>query len=99
MLIEMDCLNVVETCNSTEFDQGTCGNLLSELKSILAKDRCLGISHVRRTRNSIAHELDHFSQGVESLCVWKGFCISNSLGTNKFYKQLKNTQKLSWRTP
>ena len=59
-----------KTLNSEEMSLSTYGHILGSAKSMLVASNCVSFSHVRRSGNSVAHNLSKHARHVRGFSVW-----------------------------
>ncbi|XP_075669737.1 uncharacterized protein LOC142639445 [Castanea sativa] len=69
-ILEGDSANIITAQSSNETSLSTYGHILSSAKATLGADSCVSFSHVRRSGNSIAHNLAKHARYVRGLLVW-----------------------------
>ena len=69
-ILEGDLANVINTLNLEEMSLFTYGHILSSVKSMLVASSCVSFSHVRRSGNSVAHNLAKHARHVRGFSVW-----------------------------
>ena len=56
---------VINTLRSTEASLSTYGHLLESAKSALVTNKCITVSHIRRSGNKVVHNLTKYAKHVK----------------------------------
>ncbi|CAL2249606.1 unnamed protein product [Prunus armeniaca] len=70
MIIESDCLEVINAVNRFEFDMSMEGELIEELKELLCHFVFVSLQHQPHTCNFVAHQLAEFTLSCNEICYW-----------------------------
>ncbi|KAI5327441.1 hypothetical protein L3X38_026837 [Prunus dulcis] len=70
MIIESDCLEMINAVNQTEFDMSMEGELIEELKELLRRFVFVSLQHQPRTCNFVTHQLAKFTLSCNEICYW-----------------------------
>lgn len=82
MLVETDCLRVVQAIQATSIDNSSFGLLLQDCKFLLSTLDNVRVVHAKRSTNMVAHNIAQAASAMSDRHVW-GFtppqCILASL--------------------
>ncbi|KAL5826596.1 hypothetical protein ACOSQ3_018435 [Xanthoceras sorbifolium] len=70
LLVESDCLNVVNLCNSNITVLCEIGNVVRDIKLALGWFEVLSIGFVPRVSNSVAHGIARWALGFNCSTIW-----------------------------
>jgi ribonuclease HI len=71
IIINSDCLSVVNRVNSMEDDRSLCGPVIHDIRKLMASFASCSVRHVLRGLNVAAHTMAKMSQSLGCL-VWRG---------------------------
>ncbi|XBH67571.1 hypothetical protein VPH35_095933 [Triticum aestivum] len=70
MIVETDCLMVVQMLLESDTNRSPCATYVHEIKRLLGQVGEHVISHVVRSRNTVAHARAHLGQAGQRTAVW-----------------------------
>ncbi|CAI9763030.1 unnamed protein product [Fraxinus pennsylvanica] len=76
IVIEIDCLLLVQELQASPASLATAGYIIAEVKQLLSRFQEVQIQHVNRMGNSVAHALARNAWNVADISVW---CCVNAI--------------------
>ncbi|KAL5756688.1 hypothetical protein ACOSP7_021126 [Xanthoceras sorbifolium] len=70
LLVESDCLKVVNLCNERGSILSDIGNDISDVRIAPSCFNVVSVSHVSRLNNSVAHDIARWALSFSSSTVW-----------------------------
>ncbi|XP_042983365.1 uncharacterized protein LOC122312778 [Carya illinoinensis] len=70
LIIETDCLHVVQELQSSEASYASVGNLFADINHLMMRFQEAQVIHVNRMGNGVAHSLARHAWNIEDINVW-----------------------------